>query len=139
MNEKVKEYIKLKGKNDLNSLFNEWDETTFMEFEIFASHILNIDLNCDTKRSYELIDKLTFKTNKEKVLKELYWDEERTKEDLINLMVHCENINELIKMELENFSFGTILNNEVIIMLEDEDYLVKNNLLRYVISESDYK
>ncbi len=132
MNEKVKEYIKLKGKNDLNSLFNEWDETTFMEFEIFASRILNIDLNFDTKQSYELIDKLTFKTNKQGILKDIYKDEDKTKEDLIDLLNHCENNNDLIKMELENFHFGTILNNEVIVTLEDEDYLVKNNLLRYL-------
>lgn len=130
MIEKVKDYIKFKGKNELNLLFNEWNESSLNDLENFAMQLAKIDLNNDDKTTYEFIDQLTFKTNKTELLKSLFSNEERTKDDLIELFVHCENINEVIKMELDYFAFGTILDNNIIIQLENEEYLIENNLLK---------
>lgn len=119
MNEKVKDYIMIKGKEDLGMLFKEWNEKSFEDLEIFAIEEVNLDLNKDDEKVYEFIDHLTFKTNKVNVLKELFSSDDRTKVDLIELFNHCENINNLLKMELEYHTFGTILDNEIIIELED--------------------
>ena len=56
-------------------------------------------------------------------------DDLTTKEDIIELIVFSENVNELIRMELDQHSFGTILSNDVILELENDQYLIDNNLL----------
>lgn len=130
MNEKVKDYIMIKGKEDLGMIFKEWNEKSLEDLEIFAIEVANLDLNKDDEKVYEFIDHLTFKKNKVNVLKELFSSDDRTKVDLIELFNHCENINNLLKMELEYHTFGTILDNEIIIELKDEKYLIENNILK---------
>lgn len=129
MHEKLKDYIMIKGKNDLDLLFSSWNEEAFYQIEEFAISEAKINLNIDDNKSYEFIDQLTFKTNKIEVLNKLFKDDLRTKEDIIELIVFSENVNELIRMELDQHSFGTILNNDVILELENDQYLIDNNLL----------
>ncbi|WP_281512311.1 hypothetical protein [Mammaliicoccus vitulinus] len=114
MNEKIKDYIKIKGKEDLDLLFNVWDETSLEQFQDFADYFGKINMESDDDSVYEFIDNLSFEINKSKLLKEMYTDEQRTKEDLIELLVHCENINNVINMEIE--FCGKILDNDVIVM-----------------------
>lgn len=129
MHEKLKDYIMIKGKNDLDLLFSSWNENEFYEIEQFAISEAKINLNIDDNKSYEFIDQLTFKTNKIEVLNKLLKDDLTTKEDVIELIVFSENVNELIRMELDQHSFGTILSNDVILELENDQYLIDNNLL----------
>ncbi|MFW2451778.1 hypothetical protein ACN0TX_12075 [Staphylococcus cohnii] len=129
MHEKLKEYIMIKGKNDLDLLFSSWNEEAFYQIEEFAISEAKINLNIDDNKSYEFIDQLTFKTNKIEVLNKLLKDDLTTKEDVIELIVFSENVNELIRMELDQHSFGTILSNDVILELENDQYLIDNNLL----------
>ncbi|RIN92348.1 hypothetical protein [Mammaliicoccus sciuri] len=132
MNEKLKDYIMIKGKKDLDLLFNKWDEQSFIDFEIFAMEIANIDLYVEDESAYEFIDNLTFKTDRKKLLKESFANEERTKEELIEILDYVEDINSLLKIELENNAFGTILNNDLIVQLESEKYLIDNNILKLI-------
>ena len=132
MNEKLKDYIMIKGKKDLDLLFKKWDEQSFIDFEIFAIELANIDLNIEDEIAYEFIDSLTFKTNRKEVLKELFANKERTKEELIEILDYAEDINSLLKMELEIYAFGTILNNDLIVQLESEKYLIDNNILEFI-------
>ena len=129
MHEKLKDYIMIKGKNDLDLLFSSWNEEAFYQIEEFAISEAKIDLNIDDNKSYEFIDQLTIKTNKIEVLNKLLKDDLTTKEDIIELIVFSENVNELIRMELDQHSFGTILSNDVILELENDQYLIYNNLL----------
>lgn len=129
MHEKLKDYIMIKGKNDLDLLFSSWNEEAFYQIEEFAISEAKINLNIDDNKSYEFIDQLTFKTNKIEVLNKLLKDDLTTKEDVIELIVFSENVNELIRMELDQHSFGTILSNDVILELENDQYLIDNNLL----------
>lgn len=129
MHEKLKDYIMIKGKNDLDLLFSSWNEEAFYQIEEFAISKAKIDLNIDDNKSYEFIDQLTIKTNKIEVLNKLLKDDLTTKEDVIELIVFSENVNELIRMELDQHSFGTILSNDVILELENDQYLIDNNLL----------
>lgn len=129
MHEKLKEYIMIKGKNDLDLLFSSWNEEAFYQIEEFAISEAKINLNIDDNKSYEFIDQLTFKTNKIEVLNKLLKDDLTTKEDVIELIVFSENVNELIRMELDQHSFGTILSNDVILELENDQYLIDNILL----------
>ncbi|MCE5132203.1 hypothetical protein KJB62_12580 [Staphylococcus saprophyticus] len=129
MHEKLKDYIMIKGKNDLDLLFSSWNEEAFYQIEEFAISEAKIDLNIDDNKSYEFIDQLTIKTNKIEVLNKLLKDDLTTKEDIIELIVFSENVNELIRMELDQHSFGTILSNDVILELENDQYLIDNNLL----------
>lgn len=129
MHEKLKEYIMIKDKNDLDLLFSSWNEEAFYQIEEFAISEAKINLNIDDNKSYEFIDQLTFKTNKIEVLNKLLKDDLTTKEDVIELIVFSENVNELIRMELDQHSFGTILSNDVILELENDQYLIDNNLL----------
>lgn len=129
MHEKLKDYIMIKSKNDLDLLFSSWNEEAFYQIEEFAISEAKINLNIDDNKSYEFIDQLTFKTNKIEVLNKLLKDDLTTKEDVIELIVFSENVNELIRMELDQHSFGTILSNDVILELENDQYLIDNNLL----------
>lgn len=129
MHEKLKDYIMIKGKNDLDLLFSSWNEEAFYQIEEFAISEAKINLNIDDNKSYEFIDQLTFKTDKIEVLNKLLKDDLTTKEDVIELIVFSENVNELIRMELDQHSFGTILSNDVILELENDQYLIDNNLL----------
>ncbi|RIN97157.1 hypothetical protein BU002_02225 [Mammaliicoccus sciuri] len=132
MNEKLKDYIMIKGKKDLDLLFKKWDEQSFIDLEIFAMEIANIDLYVEDESAYEFIDNLTFKTDRKKLLKESFANEERTKEELIEILDYVEDINSLLKIELENNAFGTILNNDLIVQLESEKYLIDNNILKLI-------
>lgn len=131
MNERLKDYIMIKGKKELDILFKEWNEQSFIDLETFAIGIANIDLNIEDEKAYEFIDNLTIKTDKEEVLNELFYNDVRTKEELIEILVYAEDIRTLLKMELENFAFGTILNNDIIVQLQSEKYLIDNNILKF--------
>lgn len=131
MNEKLKDYIMIKGKEELDLLFKKWDEQSFIDLEIFAIELANIDLNIEDESAYEFIDNLTIKRDKKEVLNGLFSYEDRTKEELIEILVYAEDVRTLLKMELENTTFGTILNNDIIVQLRNEKYLIDNNILKF--------
>lgn len=131
MNERLKEYIMIKGKKDLDLMFKKWNEQSFIDLKIFAIELANIDLDIEDESAYDFIDNLTFKADRKEVLTELFSNEDRTKEELIGILDYAEDVKTFLKMELENFAFGTILNNDIIVQLQEE-YLINNNILKII-------
>ncbi len=131
MNERLKEYIMIKGKKDLDLMFKKWNEQSFIDLKIFAIELANIDLDIEDESAYDFIDNLTFKADRKEALTELFSNEDRTKEELIGILDYAEDVKTFLKMELENFAFGTILNNDIIVQLQEE-YLINNNILKII-------
>lgn len=120
MNNKLKEAIMIKAKEENNVSLLNWNDKCFEEIEILLQDYYNIGSyfnKCDEESIKDIIDNLAFNANKSNFLKSIFSNNTETKESLLETFVYCENVNTFINMTIE--SNGCVLNNEVIIYFKD--------------------
>lgn len=120
MNNKLKEAIMIKAKEENNVSLLNWNDKCFEEIEILLQDYYSIGSyfnKCDEESIKDIIDNLAFNANKSNFLKSIFSNNTETKESLLETFVYCENVNTFINMTIE--SNGCVLNNEVIIYFKD--------------------
>lgn len=120
MNNKLKEAIMIKAKEENNVSLLNWNDKCFEEIEILLQDYYNLGSyfnKCDEESIKDIIDNLAFNANKSNFLKSIFSNNTETKESLLETFVYCENVNTFINMTIE--SNGCVLNNEVIIYFKD--------------------
>ena len=120
MNNKLKEAIMIKAKEENNVSLLNWNDKCFEEIEILLQDYYGLGSNfnkCNEESIKDITANLAFNSNKSNFLKSIFSSSTETKEILLETFEYCETVNAFINMTIE--SNGCVLNNEIIIYFKN--------------------
>lgn len=112
MNLKLKEHIINKAYEQNAIEPSVWNDSSFKDIENHLLSYFEFNGELDEEAQNKFIDKLYFETNKGKYIKDNYDYLYSSHNELIDELVFCETVDELINSILDGY--GMVLNNDVI-------------------------